>query len=390
GYSWSDGSGVIGATSPLVTYPAMTTNYTATLTDANGCSMTSAPLTVTVSPVTALAVTGTSAVFNHLDGLEYMYTDASCNLIAKVEEAAGGNVLSGVNASVTVDATVQTALNGDPFLQRHFNITPASNGSAVVTLYATQAEFDAYNNVAGAYPLLPAGGIDNGNVRVTKFTGATVGSGTATLIVPTSVVWNSTNSWWEITAPVSGFSSFYIHTGVNPLLVKLLDIQAINTGNENLVSWSTSSETAGDYFEIERSDNGSVFETLAMIPAGNRSGEYRYTDIAPIPGINYYRLRMLDAGGRFTYSKVVSATMKASDELVLKAYPNPVKDVLTVQLSGSLQIDGTITITDATGKMLLSRDVTTGTYQIPMQALSSGIYFLNYSSGELKRSVKIS
>ncbi|MBS1634742.1 MAG: T9SS type A sorting domain-containing protein [Bacteroidetes bacterium] len=50
-YSWSDGTTTVGTTNPLVVSPTVTTNYTAVLTDANGCTINTPAKTLSVTPL---------------------------------------------------------------------------------------------------------------------------------------------------------------------------------------------------------------------------------------------------------------------------------------------------------------------------------------------------
>lgn len=154
------------------------------------------------------------------------YSD--CDLMVSLDPS-GASPLSGrTKVLVTLDSTVKT-YNGQPYLQRHFDIKPdsnADNATATVTLYAYQSEFDAYNAIAGpmGYPLLPSFATDNGNIKVTTFHGNGTHpgnySGSAEVIVPASVSWDPMGNWWVMTFPVTGFSGYYIHTGTNfPLAI---------------------------------------------------------------------------------------------------------------------------------------------------------------------------
>jgi hypothetical protein len=147
------------------------------------------------------------------------YTD--CDLISTVIPSGNTPVSGGLQASVTLDPTINNYL-GQPYLQRHYDIMPATNGSgatAIVKLYAYQYEFDAYDSFLvqtnSILPPLPANHIDNGTVVITEFhgTGTTPGnySGSEEIIYPT-VNWDTASNWWVMTFPVKGFGGFYIHT----------------------------------------------------------------------------------------------------------------------------------------------------------------------------------
>ena len=151
------------------------------------------------------------------------------------------------------------------YLPRYYTVTPTNNGPAIITLYALQSEFTAYNNAPGSYPQMPTSGNNSdpniSNIMVTKYTGSPfVGGGNAQLLQPTSVTWNTTKNWWEITLNVPSFSSFYIHTGtLGPLDIDLKTISAVNIEHRNRIDWTTGNEVDADKFEIERSADGKDF-----------------------------------------------------------------------------------------------------------------------------------
>lgn len=162
------------------------------------------------------------------------YTD--CDLISTVIPSGNAPVSGGLQASVRLDPTISTYM-GEPYLQRHYDIMPANNGSgatAIVKLYAYQYEFDAYDSFLVAnnstLPPLPANHINNGNVVITEFhgTGSTPGnySGAEQIFYPTTE-WDTAANWWVMTFPVTGFGGFYIHTtnAVWPLGVKNVNNQ---------------------------------------------------------------------------------------------------------------------------------------------------------------------
>ncbi len=63
----------------------------------------------------------------------------------------------------------------------------------------------------------------------------------------------------------------------------------------------------------------------------------------------------------------------------IAVYPNPVKDVLTVELGANIQGNAHVVITDVAGKVVRSLDVTQTKFDINMSNLANGIYQLKYS-----------
>jgi hypothetical protein len=86
----------------------------------------------------------------------------------KINEAivapSGTSPVSGdIVSRVTIDPTVQTA-GGIPYVQRHYDIEPATNpatSTATITLYFTQQEFDNYNAHPAHGTDLPGSPTDN-------------------------------------------------------------------------------------------------------------------------------------------------------------------------------------------------------------------------------------
>lgn len=50
-FSWSNGTSTVGTSNPLVITPTTSATYSATITDANGCSIATAPVSLTVTPL---------------------------------------------------------------------------------------------------------------------------------------------------------------------------------------------------------------------------------------------------------------------------------------------------------------------------------------------------
>ncbi|RYD57348.1 MAG: T9SS type A sorting domain-containing protein [Sphingobacteriales bacterium] len=65
----------------------------------------------------------------------------------------------------------------------------------------------------------------------------------------------------------------------------------------------------------------------------------------------------------------------------VQAYPNPVSDVITIQVDGVSQLRGTVLITDISGKIMATTDVTDKKTNISMSGFAPGIYLVKYFNG---------
>jgi len=115
------------------------------------------------------------------------------------------------------------------------------------------------------------------------------------------------------------------------------DIKLEKTFRGHQISWNTESETNNDYFEIERSMDGEIFEVIGMVDgAGNSSirNEYNYVDENVIEGEYYYRLKQVDLDGQYDFSKTYSIVNRSANNNT-KIFPNPFHEKLTLKLANT-------------------------------------------------------
>lgn len=341
------------AASTVYAQPSGTTTYTAT-----SCS-TSGTATVNVTSATTLAAAAGGPQRCNTSTVSpagtLFHFGGSCGLIAKVLPAGSPAVSGSVDACVTIDASVQTDPYGVPYITRHYDITPAvgaATAQAQITLYFLQSEFDDFNTYittnALSFPLLPTGGVDNGNVKITQFHGTGTAPGNYTgapeLIVPSSVVWNAAKGWWEVNFPVMGFSGFYLHTGAKSLLpvpFNALRLSALVTGASNTVYWTTETEENNRKFIIERSTDGRNFTAIGEMnsraPGGNSQTpiSYSFADGNPIDGKQYYRLRLISNTGSEQLTQIVSLRRGIPGIQFASVRPNPTSGLVYLNINGT-------------------------------------------------------
>ncbi len=73
----------------------------------------------------------------------------------------------------------------------------------------------------------------------------------------------------------------------------------------------------------------------------------------------------------------------------LMAYPNPVKEVLTVNMQGIRSNNAQLTVSDITGKVVRTIAVSADKTEINMNGLSSGVYILKYSDDAHTETIKL-
>lgn len=180
----------------------------------------------------------------------------------------------------------------------------------------------------------------------------------------------------------SGITDFAYFTKVSdmisPLPVYLLSFQAVKQSTSTLLTWLVTNELKNKGFEVERSSNGKIWVGIGYVGAkpfisASTKTEYLFTDLTPMDGINYYRLKQIDLDGKISYSP--ARTVLYGKDIKVSVYPNPTtQDVFIDGLIG----DETIQVFDANGN-LVSASIETGTSKlnISLAHVKPGIYFIN-------------
>jgi hypothetical protein len=96
-----------------------------------------------------------------------------------------------------------------------------------------------------------------------------------------------------------------------PLPVTLESFTAVRKGKAILIQWKAS-ESAFDHYELEKSTNGVSYSLNARVAGGQNN--YSVYDYFPSE-TNYYRLKMIDQKGSFSYSKVVVVSMAKGNKV---------------------------------------------------------------------------
>ncbi len=171
----------------------------------------------------------------------------------------------------------------------------------------------------------------------------------------------------------------YLRSG--PVPVKLLSFTGKKISDAIQLNWKTEQEKDSKEFNLERSQNGRDFNSIATITARGSSAESDYTfpDRNISFGTYFYRLKMIDKDGAFKYSDILSFTITGKGMLVKG---NPFKDKIEVLLPGSSG-EATFRLLDSKGRVVYMKKEMINNSSIILtlkdRQLSSGIYILEAS-----------
>lgn len=163
------------------------------------------------------------------------------------------------------------------------------------------------------------------------------------------------------------------------LSVNLFNFDAYLTNRETVLDWSTENENNAAYFGVERSQNGLEFKEIGQrAAAGNSTSliNYQTIDKDPYIGVSYYRLRMVDVDGFYTYSSTKSI-YNAPFEMI-NLHPNPADNELFLQIGSPRNMDVKLEVYDNLGKIVQTKHIAvkTGyhTIGIDVSTLSQAVY----------------
>ncbi len=171
-----------------------------------------------------------------------------------------------------------------------------------------------------------------------------------------------------------------------PVPVELMHFSAREKGENVALDWATATEKNSDGFEVQRSADGSSWENLAWVTSAGdsfREQQYRLMDRQALKGDSYYRLKIVDRDGSFSYSAVEQVYLDAK-LLGIRFYPNPVQEVLLMEAEEELVVDRVV-VYDQLGRQQLSR-AAWPVEGLDLGEMAEGLYYLElWIEGEVLR-----
>jgi surface protein len=163
------------------------------------------------------------------------------------------------------------------------------------------------------------------------------------------------------------------------LPVTWLDFTGQLEANKVILNWKTASEQNNTGFDVERSADGRSWSKIGFIPGKINSAllsSYSYSDLSPLKGLSYYRLKQIDLDKRFSYSRIIRINNVSNGEVAI--WPNPVNDLLNVEINQRYRnAKMYLTVTDMKGTVLVSRIVTHGNLTISTSGWPKALYVIS-------------
>ncbi len=170
------------------------------------------------------------------------------------------------------------------------------------------------------------------------------------------------------------------------LPLRLLNFNGNRQGNRDILQWTTSNEVSNKTFIVESSADGSSFLPIGNV-AATGGGNYSFTDNNPIANRTYYRLKMMDMDGKFTYSNVI--WINFTETTNISFYPNPVTQTATLNIGNNANLIRTqAKLTNANGRLFKLITIAHYQEQLDMVTLPPGLYVLKMKDGSIVKVMK--
>ena len=209
--------------------------------------------------------------------------------------------------------------------------------------------------------------------------------------LPLTTVYYKVGSYKVGITPDTLYSSIVKIAGiVTPVKLSAYQIKKVEQNNTSKLSienyWSTVTEVNASHFDVQRSNDGKTFETVATVAAKGASN-YSYIDAVANNRLQftiYYRLQMVDKDGSKAYSDIKQLTINDKQQAI-NIFPNPAKNNFTVN-HFTAQKNASIQVINEAGKICLQVNVKEGnaTTAVNSSKLAKGNYTIVYINGTSK------
>jgi hypothetical protein len=235
-------------------------------------------------------------------------------------------------------------------------------------------------------------------VASNKLPSYTVGSNQTTeyeyVFKPASGIETNTKYYFRVDAAIypDGYPSLTT-SGVLPVRFAAFNVEASKGGA--LITWTTATEENNSHFDVERSNDGKNYATIATVKGNGTSTSahsYKVFDDKPFNGDNYYRIKQYDVDGKYLISDI-RALKIAVKNYFINVYPNPSQGDVKFSVQNYQGTSVKAILSDLSGKIIHQELInmnTSGNYKLNLSTkLQAGMYMLKLEGDGLSEKLKI-
>lgn len=336
-------------------------------------------LTATGSPTSYIKINGTGKLtISDIGSVarKFPIGNTSYNPVT-ISEGSGLNWTVGMEDRC-VSSDPGLAANSDRSVHRTWPITPSLNPpplTAKVTLEYNDADQDQVGTIFNREALVQVW-------RQAEY-GWLGAGGTQSPI-------NTPNGTRTASFSSDGFFSLFMISNMSaPLPIHFRAVRARQIQSTVVFSFTNNSESGVENYTLERSADGMNYKQLRVIDPLKNDGtqaSYNIKDPAPLEGLNPYRVKGREKGGRITYTSVIRVHTK-NGGASLTVVPNPAhKGKISVQLTHVPQDLYKINHYNAKGQLLqqqiLQHAGGSASFQLKIDHLQPGTYLIELAGKE--------
>jgi uncharacterized repeat protein (TIGR01451 family) len=211
-------------------------------------------------------------------------------------------------------------------------------------------------------------------------------------VVVGETIHNTASIYFDYNLPVlTNDATTLVQDNFTPLPVQLISFTGQLNNNSVQLKWKVTDAKSFERFEIERSIDGRIYARIGIRSFINSIDDYTANDNVSTLQSNhiFYRLKLVDVDGKFSYSKIISFNISAQNRFMV--YPNPARTEMYVSITSNKNENLQLRITDASGKVISDqqKEIQKGNNVFPVNTsnLRKGNYVLQIiSAGETKTS----
>jgi hypothetical protein len=164
------------------------------------------------------------------------------------------------------------------------------------------------------------------------------------------------------------------NTALLPVKLSSFGVKVVNNAAE--IAWTTDAEMNARSFDVERSNDAQTWGTAGSVKAtGNSSvvSSYEFRDALKVGGKYYYRLKMIDQDGGYSYSPVRSVNVEGTIEMTI--YPNPAAEYVMIRSKNGADDKLNIQLLNQTGQVVKQINGN-GNSVLSVNSFNNGNYFV--------------
>jgi hypothetical protein len=315
----------------------------------------------------------------------YFYDQTDNRLLARIKNLTNHNygctqvIIDRAGTGTTAFTTNSVSQH---LLNKTFRIVPTNNntsGQYEVTLYYSAAEKSGWESATG---------LNWNDILLVKVPSQILNYSVSTplpdgtgVVVTATPIRSTLGSQFALTGSFNtGFSGFGAGIPATVLPVTLTTFDGkLHSGKVSL-NWATSLELNTKQFEVEKSIDGVSFTRIGNVQAyGNSSTNrnYYFADDNVLPN-NFYRLRIVDTDGAFTYSRIISIKYDQRPQSVWVENNSIINQFVNINVAKKAQ-KVQLQLLSSTSSLIAQKEIMNASTVIKWQLpnyLSRGIYFL--------------